>query len=90
MKWKEINNKYTDRIEQLRALSSYERLGLDSSATLDESKQAYSRMIRLYHPDRTDDFMSEYGEEVVKLLNQAIDQIKSEKKANKTISQDNL
>ncbi len=90
MKWKDIDNKYICRIDKLRNLSPYERLGLDSSATLEEAKRAYSRMIRLYHPDKTDDFMSEYGGEVVKLLNQAIDRIKSEKKPNKSISQGSL
>lgn len=45
---------------------------------MDEVKKAYRKKMRLYHPDKTDAFMSEHGEELSKLLNQAVDQIKKE------------
>jgi DnaJ-class molecular chaperone len=79
MKWKNIDNNYKDHLESIRAQTPYERLGLEASATITEIKTAYRRKVSLYHPDRTDTFMTSYSQEVVKLLNQALDQIKMER-----------
>lgn len=78
MKWKNIDTNYQNQIEKLRSQNPYERLGIEYGATMDEIKKAYRRKMRLYHPDRTDNFMSGYGEELSKLLNQAVEQIKKE------------
>ena len=78
MKWKNIDTNYKNQIDNLKNQNPYERLGIDYGATMDEVKKAYKRKIRLYHPDRTDDFMSEHGQEFSKLLNQAVEQIKKE------------
>jgi DnaJ-class molecular chaperone len=78
MKWTEIDTDkgYTSELEVLRAQSPHQRLGIESSATLSEAKKAYKAKVRLYHPDKTDCFMSLYSSEVVKLLNDAIKRIK--------------
>lgn len=78
MKWKNIDTNYKNQIDNLKNQNPYERLGIDYGATMDDVKKAYKRKIRLYHPDRTDDFMSEHGQEFSKLLNQAVEQIKKE------------
>lgn len=78
MKWNNINTSYQNQVEMLRAQNPYERLGIDYGATMDDVKKAYKKKIRLYHPDRTDIFMSEHGQELSKLLNQAVEQIKKE------------
>jgi DnaJ-class molecular chaperone len=79
MKWKNIDNNYKDHLESIRDQTPYERLGLEASATIIEIKAAYRRKVSLYHPDRTDIFMTSYSQEVIKLLNQALDQIKTER-----------
>ncbi len=78
MKWNDLDSTYSNQIEKLKAQSPYERLGIEYGATMDEVKKAYRRKIRLYHPDKTDKFMSDHGEEIAKLLNQAVEQIKLE------------
>lgn len=79
MQWKKIDTKYKSQLEMIRVQTPYERLGLEASATIGEVTTAYRRKVRLYHPDKTDSFMTSYSEEVMKLLNQAVDQIKKEK-----------
>lgn len=78
MKWKNIDTNYQNQLETLRSQNPYKRLGIEYGATMDEVKIAYRKKMRLYHPDRTDNFMSGHGEELSKLLNQAVEQIKKE------------
>jgi len=78
MKWKDINNSYIDQLTALKEQDPYQRLGIHRGATLEQVKAAYRRKMRLYHPDRTDTFMATHGEEISKLLNQAVVQIKQE------------
>lgn len=78
MKWNEIDTSYTSQLERIKAQNPYERLGIEYGATMDEVKKAYRKKMRLYHPDRTDNFMSVHGEEISKLLNEAVEQIKRE------------
>lgn len=78
MKWNEIDTTYKNQLEVLKEQNPYERLGIQYGASMDEVKKAYRRKMRLYHPDRTDNFMTGHGEEISKLLNQAVEQIKKE------------
>ncbi|HAT2492089.1 TPA: J domain-containing protein [Aeromonas hydrophila] len=80
MKWTDIDTKtsYKNQLEILRAQNPYERLGISIGATMDDVKKAYRKKMKLYHPDRTDNFMASHGEEISKLLNLAVEQIKSE------------
>ncbi len=80
MKWTNIELGYQDKLTNLKRKDCFELLGIESSATLKEARSAYKRKVLLYHPDRTDPFMSAYSEEVIKLLNEAIDKIKELKK----------
>ena len=78
MKWKNIDTSYKNQLEKLKQQNSYERLGLEFGASMNQVKHAYRKKVSLYHPDRTDIFMTSYHEEVIKLLNQAVEQIKKE------------
>ena len=78
MKWRNIENTYVERLEELKRLTPYELLEVDRSSSMVQIKKAYRKKISLYHPDRTDPFMKEYSEEVVKLLNIAIETLKKE------------
>ena len=77
MKWKEIDLSYGNQIEKLRQQSAHERLGLQVGATMADVKKAYRKKVSLYHSDRTDRFMTEYGEEMTKLLNSAFEEIQA-------------
>lgn len=76
MEWKDIKNKYESELDRLKNQTPYERLGVTQYSTIKEVKDAYRRKMRIYHPDRTDIFMSTYSEEVTKLLNESFEQIK--------------
>ncbi|MEI8624995.1 J domain-containing protein [Pseudoalteromonas sp. B137] len=76
MKWKNIDLGYESKLELLKNQDPYELLNISREANLREVKKAYKRKVLLYHPDRTDTFMTNYSEEVIKLLNKAVDKIK--------------
>ena len=80
MKWREIKNEYEAQIERLRAQGPYDLLEVSPNDTFEDIKRAYRRKVRRYHPDKTDDFMRPYSQEVVKLLNKAIREIERIKK----------
>jgi DnaJ-class molecular chaperone len=79
MKWQDIEPGYKDRIVQMAKLSPYELLGVAETCSPAELKAAYLGLIKAYHPDRADPFMSRNNEEVVKLVNAAYDRIKGSK-----------
>jgi len=76
MRWKELRNGYKDRVAELAALPPHELLGVTSGATAEELKSAYIRMVKTYHPDRSDPFMARHNEEVIKLINAAYEKLK--------------
>ncbi|APG27036.1 hypothetical protein A7E78_03825 [Syntrophotalea acetylenivorans] len=76
MKWKNLKTNYSSQLEKIKQQSPHERLGIDQGASTEDVKKAYRQKVLLYHPDKTDAFMSEYSEEVIKLLNEAVSQIR--------------
>ena len=76
MKWKNIDLSYKDRVTQLSRLSPYELLGVSEGCSAEELKLAYRCLIKTYHPDRADPFMSRQCEEIIKLINAAYDRLK--------------
>ena len=74
MKWRDIPTKYQDRISELRAQlerDPYEVLGVPASASETEVKAAYRKQVSTYHPDKQGDFVRNYSQEVVKIINLA-------------------
>ena len=59
-----------------RAVDPYAILGLPSSASLEDVERRYRQLSHIYHPDKEGGY-----EEAMKLLNNAYDQIKRDKKA---------
>jgi len=71
MKWKNIPNEYTSKLNALKKSSPREILGVGGNASPDEIKKAYKEKVKIYHPDSSDTFMREFNEEVLKLINNA-------------------
>jgi DnaJ-class molecular chaperone len=76
MRWRELRNGYNDRIAALAALPPHELLSVAPDATAEQLKSAYMRLVKTYHPDRSDPFMARYNEEVIKLVNAAYETLK--------------
>jgi DnaJ-class molecular chaperone len=76
MRWKDMNKGYADRVTEMAAKSPHEILGVRPDAPSAEVRAAYIRMIKAYHPDRSDFFMARYNQEVLKLVNVAYEKMK--------------
>jgi len=79
MEWKNLENKYSSRLDKLKAKDPYALLEVSPDANMKEITKAYKKLVKLYHPDVTDAFMADYSQEVLKLLNIAISKIKENK-----------
>lgn len=75
--WKDMGKGYADRLAAMKLMSAQDILGVSGHATEDEIKSAYIKLIKTYHPDRSDPFMARHNEEVTKLINKAYEQLKS-------------
>lgn len=71
MKWRDIQNEYTDRPEALRSQKPHEVLQVSEHASLDEVKAAYRRLAKIYHPDKSHEFVQSSNTEVLKIINEA-------------------
>lgn len=71
MKWRDLPTGYADRPEALRTLPPHEVLQVAENAPPEEVKAAYRRLVKLYHPDRSHEFMQGSNAEVLKILNDA-------------------
>lgn len=80
MKWKDLN-KHVNQIEILRNKSAHEILNVQIDSSVNEIKQSYRKLIKIYHPDVSDKFLSEYNQEVVKIINEAYKKLLKEKNA---------
>lgn len=73
MKWRDIPNVYTDRPETLRGKKPHEVLQVSEHALPDEVKAAYRRLVKIYHPDKSHEFVQSSNAEVLKIINEAYD-----------------
>ncbi|HXD21108.1 MAG TPA: DnaJ domain-containing protein [Vicinamibacterales bacterium] len=72
MKWTPIDF-HVRTLDELRRQPPHEVLGVPADASDADVKAAYRRKVRIYHPDFVDPFLKPHGEEVMKLLNRAYD-----------------
>jgi len=71
MKWKERPTSYRSLLEEWKTKSPREILGVPEDAPPEEIKRQYRRLVRLYHPDRSDPFLAATMEEILKYINGA-------------------
>jgi molecular chaperone DnaJ len=71
MKWRDIPKKYADRLEALRGQKPHEVLQVSEGASLDQVKAAYRRLVKIYHPDKSHQFVQSSNAEVMKIINDA-------------------
>jgi DnaJ-class molecular chaperone len=78
MKWNEIRHSYSDRLQELRDkldADPYSVLGVSHDSSDKEVKIAYRKLVSAYHPDRQDAFLQAHSQEVMKIVNEAYEQI---------------
>lgn len=75
MKWRNRKPQLSDEISRLSGLEPYEVLNVAPNASTDEIKRAYRQMVKVYHPDRSDPFMQQHNEQVMKIVNDAYEQL---------------
>ena len=67
----------------MRGLEPHEVLNIAPGASADEIKSAYRQMVKVYHPDKSDPFMRKHNEQVIKIVNDAYEQLMSQHAGNK-------
>jgi curved DNA-binding protein CbpA len=78
IRWRDLKKGYVDRLAALAAMSPHERLGVPPSATPEEVKAAYIKLVKTYHPDGSDPFLARYNQEVMKLINTAYEKLRTQ------------
>ncbi len=77
MKWKNRSIILSDELSRLSGMEPHELLSVTINARSDEVKNAYRKMVKIYHPDKADPFMKKHNEQVVKLINIAYEKLMS-------------
>lgn len=76
MKWTERTTGWKNVLQEARVKPPREMLGVAPDATFKEIRAAYLRLVKLYHPDKSDQFMGAFNEEMLKLINSAYERLK--------------
>jgi molecular chaperone DnaJ len=71
MKWRNFKSDYTGRLELLRRQRPHEVLQVSENASFDEVKAAYRRLVKIYHPDTSHEFVQSSNTEMLKIINEA-------------------
>ncbi len=71
MKWRDLPKGYASRPEALRTLPPHEVLQVVENAPLEDVKASYRRLVKIYHPDRSHEFLQGSNAEVLKIINEA-------------------
>lgn len=71
MKWKNRTSILSDEIARLEALEAHEVLNVNCDATIEEIKAAFRNLSKIYHPDKSDPFLRNHNEKVMKIINKS-------------------
>lgn len=78
MKWRDFDRDYKSELDRKRMQAPRELLGVTEDASRKEVRSAYLKLVKTYHPDGADAFMSRYNQEVLKLINAAYEDLTSD------------
>ena len=67
---------YQDNLEAARLMSPYEVLGVSTDVSKEELRKAYITKVKAYHPDCSDDFLKQYNQDMLKIINLAYERLK--------------
>ena len=79
MRWNDLKRGYADRIAAMAKLPPHELLRVDVEASRAEIKTAYLRLVKAYHPDRSDPFMARHHQDMIKLINAAYEKLTADR-----------
>lgn len=68
MRWKELRGKHKKYTEIFAGKNPYEILNLKEGASLQEIKEAYRKLVLVYHPDKSDNFLKNHNQEMFKII----------------------
>ncbi len=78
MHWRPITGSNSTRPSMLDAYKNktpYELLNVNEDTPTGEIREAYRKLMKVYHPDKSHAFLKETNEEIAKLLNLAFERI---------------
>lgn len=76
MQWKDVKGAYVGKVAKLASQLPHEILGVARDAPLAEIKSAHRKLVKAYHPDGSDPFLSNHNEEMLKVINAAYDRLR--------------
>ncbi|QEX21936.1 hypothetical protein FRZ61_18650 [Hypericibacter adhaerens] len=71
MQWTNKKGPLPSKLDEMRARTPREILGVADTASIVEIKTRYRELVKTYHPDSVDPFMRSYSEEALKIINDA-------------------
>lgn len=78
MQWTNKKGPVQNKLDEMRAKTPHEILGVADMASELEIKTRYRELVKTYHPDAADPFMRSYAEEALKIINDAYDRLTKE------------
>ncbi len=79
MQWNDVKGSYVGKVAKLSSKSPHEILGVSPDASFDEVKGAHRKLVKTYHPDGSDPFLSNHNQEMLKIINAAYDRLREGK-----------
>lgn len=75
IEWRNLDQPYRSRLDSMRGRSAHDILGVSANCSKAEARMAYLTLVKTYHPDAADPFMASYNQEMLKLINQAYEDV---------------
>ena len=75
MEWKNLKNHYQNNLEAERAKPPHKILNVPANASKEELRKAYLDKAKTYHPDCSDQFLRQYNQEMLKIINAAYENL---------------
>ena len=80
MDWKNLTPGYHSKLEAAAEQSPHDLLEISIDATPDQVREAWKKLVKTYHPDRADPFLTAHNQEMLKLINRAYEKMSGKSK----------